>query len=118
MSAVKSGEDDPSLDAALADLLRAGLSGTVTAAETVSGRVVLQEDHVAGGGEGFGECRFELSIRSERLGLETKARIYEEVSLLRTRSTYVQTVAATLRREQAEIDFNSDQKGNGSLAVS
>ena len=74
------------------------------------GRMILRDWGVqsltAGGPAGrdvFQELRFEVAEVAEVLVLETQARVYEEVAITKEALDRIETVTATLRRQEAEV---------------
>ena len=70
--------------------------------EEVHDRVVVVH-HAAPGLDPFLAWHFEVSEQEERLDLSTAVRTYEELVIVKTETTAVETIHAVLRREQAEI---------------
>jgi hypothetical protein len=79
-------------------------------ADQAHGRLILRDwgaQAPAQGGPGghdvFQELRFEMAEVAEVLVLETQARVYEEVALTKEALDRIETVTATLRRQEAEV---------------
>jgi len=79
-------------------------------AEQVHGRLILRgwgtQPPAQGGPAGhdvFQKLRLEVAEVAEVLVLETQARVYEEVAITKEALDRIETVTATLRRQEAEV---------------
>ena len=79
-------------------------------AERVQGRMILRgyETQAQAQGEAasfdlFQDQRFEVAEVAESLVLETQARVYEEVAISKEALDRIETVTATLRRQEVEV---------------
>ncbi len=86
----------------------------VGSSETVEGRLILRDSSVpATGGEPFRELRLEIVELAQVLDLTAVPRVYEEVSIRKDVVTRVETVAAVLRREEAEVTTEDEPGEDG-----
>ncbi len=79
-------------------------------ADQAYGRLILRDwgvqSPVKGGSaerDMFQELRFEVAEVAEVLVLETQARVYEEIAITKEALDRIETVTATLRRQEAEV---------------
>ncbi len=79
-------------------------------ADEAHGRMILRDwgtqSPAQGGPAGhdvFQDLRFEVAEVAEVLVLETQARVYEEVAITKEALDRIETVTATLRRQEAEV---------------
>ena len=77
--------------------------------EEVHDRIVIVH-HVAPGLDPFVAWHFEVSEQEERLDLSTAVRAYEELVIMKTEATAVETIRAVLRQEEAEITIEDPRQ--------